>query len=91
MLKFNDIYDKQMTEVKYKPAEKLTGKYKDMLTDCNCNAGFEGGIVLDPFMGAGTTALVALKQRKRFVGIEIKQEYIDMSYKRIAQVQQRIF
>ncbi|MBA7530883.1 hypothetical protein ES705_23094 [subsurface metagenome] len=60
-------------------------------TDCGCNAGWESGIVLDPFMGAGTSALVALKQRKRFIGIEIKQEYIDMSYKRIARVQQRIF
>ena len=60
-------------------------------SDCGCDAGFESGIVLDPFMGAGTTALVALKQRKRFIGIEIKQEYIDMSYKRIAKVQQRIF
>jgi hypothetical protein len=60
-------------------------------TDCGCNAGFEPGIVLDPFIGSGTTALVALKQRKRFIGIEIKQEYIDMSYKRIAKVQQRIF
>ena len=60
-------------------------------TDCGCNAGFESGIVLDPFMGAGTTALVALKQRKRFIGFEIKQSYIDMSYKRISKVQQNIF
>jgi len=60
-------------------------------SDCGCNAGFESGIVLDPFMGAGTTALVALKQRKRFIGIEIKQEYIYMAKKRIAKVQQRIF
>ena len=60
-------------------------------TDCGCNAGFEGGIILDPFMGAGTTALVALKQSKRFIGIEIKQEYIDLAYKRIAKVQQEIF
>lgn len=60
-------------------------------TDCGCNAGFEGGIVLDQFMGAGTTALVALKQRKRFIGIEIKQEYINMTKRRIAKVQQRIF
>ncbi|MBA7676794.1 hypothetical protein ES703_85039 [subsurface metagenome] len=57
-------------------------------SDCGCNAGFEGGIVLDPFMGAGTTALVALKQRKRFIGIEIKREYIDMTNKRIKKVQQ---
>jgi len=60
-------------------------------TNCGCNAGWEGGIVLDPFMGAGTTALVALKQKKRFIGIEIKQGYIDMSNKRIAKVQQEIF
>jgi len=73
----------------------LTGKRKVNeevgYTDCNCNAGFEGGIILDPFMGAGTTALVALKQRKRFIGIEIKQEYIHMANKRIAKVQQEIF
>ncbi len=60
-------------------------------SDCGCNAGWESGITLDPFMGAGTTALVALKQKKRFIGIEIKQGYIDMSYKRIARVQQEIF
>lgn len=41
------------------------------------------GIVLDPFMGAGTTALVALKQNKRFVGFEINQKYIDIANKRI--------
>jgi len=67
-------------------------RYKNLgYSDCGCNAGWESGIVLDPFMGAGTTALVALKQRKRFIGIEIKQEYIDMSYKRISNVQQNIF
>jgi len=60
-------------------------------TNCGCMQGFESGIVLDPFMGAGTSALVALKQRKRFIGIEIKQEYIDMAKRRIAKVQQEIF
>jgi len=70
----------------------LTGKRKVNeeigYTNCGCDAGFEGGIVLDPFMGAGTTALVALKQRKRFIGIEIKREYIDMTNRRIRKVQQ---
>ncbi|MBA7585725.1 hypothetical protein ES708_27713 [subsurface metagenome] len=60
-------------------------------SDCGCGADWESGIVCDPFMGAGTSALVALKQRKRFIGIEIKQEYIDMAKRRIAKVQQRIF
>jgi len=50
---------------------------------CQCNAPFRSGIVLDPFMGAGTTALVALKQNKQFVGIEINPKYVEMAYERI--------
>lgn len=52
-------------------------------TDCGCGAGFESGIVLDPFMGAGTTALVALENNRRFIGIELNPEYVKMAYKRI--------
>jgi len=48
-------------------------------------------IILDPFLGSGTTAVACIELDRRFIGIEIKQEYIDMSYKRIARVQQRIF
>jgi DNA modification methylase len=48
------------------------------------NAGCpENGIILDPFMGAGTVALVALKMNRNFLGIELKKEYVDMAYKRI--------
>ena len=66
--------------------------YPEALIEIPIKAGCpQGGIVLDPFMGAGTTALVALKQRKRFIGIEIKQEYIDMTKKRIKQVQPNLF
>jgi site-specific DNA-methyltransferase (adenine-specific) len=43
----------------------------------------DNGIVLDPFMGSGTTALVALKNGKKFVGIELNQEYVDLAYKRL--------
>jgi site-specific DNA-methyltransferase (adenine-specific) len=53
------------------------------LSKCNCQAGFESGIVLDPFMGAGTTALVALKQGKRFLGTEQNPEYIKIAMDRI--------
>ncbi len=50
---------------------------------CNCNAGFTSGIVIDPFFGAGTTGLVALKQNKKFVGIELNPEYIEIAKKRL--------
>jgi len=43
----------------------------------------EGGIVLDPFFGAGTTGLVALKQGKKFIGIELNPEYIKIADKKL--------
>jgi len=52
-------------------------------TDCGCGAGFHPGIVLDPFMGSGTTALVALKLNRNFVGIELNPEYIKIAENRI--------
>lgn len=42
-----------------------------------------GGVVLDPFMGSGTTALVALKAARRFVGVELNPQYAEMARKRI--------
>ena len=52
-------------------------------TDCGCNAGFEPGIVLDPFMGSGTTAIVALNLNRSFIGIELNPEYVAIAEKRI--------
>lgn len=60
-------------------------------TDCGCGAGFEGGIVLDPFIGSGTTAKVALKQGKRFIGFDVKREYVEMARKEIAKIQLKLF
>jgi DNA modification methylase len=42
-----------------------------------------GGIVLDPFMGAGTTGLVARKLDRNYVGIELNPKYIKIAEKRI--------
>ena len=44
----------------------------------------EGGIVLDPFMGSGTTGVVAKRLRRDFVGVEINPEYWQMATDRIA-------
>lgn len=45
---------------------------------------FKTDIILDPFMGSGTTGIAALKSDRKFVGFEISQEYIDLTNKRIA-------
>lgn len=52
-------------------------------TDCGCNAGWETGIVLDPFIGSGTTAVVAANLNRRWIGIEINPEYCEMAKRRI--------
>jgi DNA modification methylase len=43
----------------------------------------EDGIVLDPFAGSGTTGLAAIKNGRRFVGIELNVEYIGIARNRL--------
>ena len=40
-------------------------------------------IVLDPFMGSGTTALACTEQNCQFIGVEINKQYIDIALKRL--------
>ena len=40
-------------------------------------------VVLDPFMGSGTTAISALKHNRKYIGIDLSPEYCDMAKKRI--------
>ncbi len=44
---------------------------------------FATDIVLDPFIGSGTTAIAALKSNRNYVGFEINKEYIELAKKRI--------
>jgi len=46
---------------------------------------FKGDIVLDPFMGSGTTAIAALKADRKFVGYENDPEYVKLAEERITQ------
>ena len=51
----------------------------------------ENGIVLDPFIGSGTVAEVALKLNRRFMGIELNPKYCEMAKNRISKVQPKLF
>lgn len=46
-----------------------------------------GGIVLDPFFGAGTTGLVAIQNDRNYIGIELNPEYIEIAKRRLEFVQ----
>lgn len=43
----------------------------------------EGDVVLDPFLGSGTTALAAIKLNRKFIGIEKMKQYYDIASKNI--------
>lgn len=43
----------------------------------------EGDVVLDPFSGSGTTAIQSKKTKRHFIGLEINEEYVEKSRKRI--------
>ena len=43
----------------------------------------EGAVVLDPFLGSGTTALAARNLMRRYIGIEINPEYVAIACKRL--------
>ncbi len=46
-----------------------------------------GGVVLDPFMGSGTTGMAAVLEGRDFIGIELNAEYLEIAEKRIAHAQ----
>ncbi|OPY39024.1 MAG: Modification methylase MjaI [Methanoregula sp. PtaU1.Bin051] len=44
---------------------------------------YRNDIVLDPFNGAGTTTLAALKQQRRYIGIDISRQYCESAFRRL--------
>ena len=87
--------DKQMRNVWVIPTtskkEKIFGKHPtqkpiDLLDRIIRASTKEGDVVLDPFMGSGTTGVVAVKNKRQFIGIELEKEYFDLSEKRIKHI-----
>ena len=46
-------------------------------------ASKEGDVVLDCFMGVGSTAEAALKLNRKFIGVELEPEYMELTKKRL--------
>ena len=45
---------------------------------------YEGDVILDPFIGSGTTAIAAIQNNRSFIGYDIKREYIELAQKRLS-------
>ena len=63
---------------------------QELIAPCILAGCPEGGVVLDPFMGSGTTGLAALKLGRRYIGIELNENYIDIANKRLATERQQL-
>ena len=50
----------------------------------------EGNVVLDPFMGSGTTGEAALKLKRRFIGIEIDEEHYSKTKQRLSKLKTKL-
>ena len=58
----------------------------DLIRPCILAGSRHGDLVLDPFMGSGTTAVVALEEGRQYVGVELNPEYVKLAEDRIAGV-----
>jgi len=79
-----------------KPTKKEKGDYNDHntvkpLAICeyliNLSAFSKDAIILDPFLGSGTTAVAAKKLGKNYIGIDINDRYVKISEKRINEIE----
>lgn len=102
MKSYND--DKQMTNVWNIPLctgnERLkvdgqkahsTQKPSELLDRVIRSSTNRGDLVLDPFLGSGTTAAVAKKLGRNYIGVERDQGYVDLAVARINEVEAELF
>jgi site-specific DNA-methyltransferase (adenine-specific) len=48
---------------------------------------YRGDVVLDPFMGAGSTAVAAVQAGRRYVGYDTEAEYVELAERRVSEAQ----
>lgn len=56
----------------------------ELIRPCVINGSRAGDLVLDPFAGSGTTALVAAQEGRRFLGVELNPDYLDIAVRRLS-------
>ena len=86
---FNSSYDKAVYEYpiqggkdRFHPTQKNTKMFEELI-EKHSN---EGDVVLDPFLGSGTTAVAASATGRKFIGCELDEEYYKKAVERIKNV-----
>jgi len=61
----------------------ITPKPVELIENIIRHSSNEGAIVLDCFMGSGTTAVAAVRTNRKFIGFETEREYVEIANKRL--------
>lgn len=77
IIKYNRV--EILNDKSYHPTQKPIKLFEV----CLLNYSDENDIILDPYLGSGTTALACIKQNRQFIGFELEQKYVDIANKRI--------
>ena len=70
----------------YKMDEHFAMFPEKLIEPCILAGSRKGGVVLDPFLGSGTTGAVAKRLGREYIGIDINPRYIEKAEMRIAEV-----
>lgn len=81
-LRLPDCINHAPKELTWHPCPKPLMLYRWLIERC----GTGDGIIFDPFMGSGTTAVAAEKLGRRYFGCDISPEYVEMARKRLARI-----
>jgi site-specific DNA-methyltransferase (adenine-specific) len=79
-------YNKQFPEERFHPTQKPRRVMEWVINKCDLKPD---SLIVDPFMGSGTTGIAAYNLGYRFIGVEKEPEYFDIACKRIEQAQKQ--
>jgi DNA modification methylase len=85
-----DAFDYSHGQLAHEGKEHPTQKPVPLMRWCIEQAKVPpGGVILDPYMGSGSTGVAAMQMRHPFIGIEIEPRYFDVACRRIEEAQRQ--
>jgi len=87
----NLIFNSEVWELSAKPSNHPAPFPIQIPLNCIYATTLENDIVLDPYMGSGTTALACIQTNRQFIGFELNQNYINMAYDRMQVKEEQLF
>lgn len=83
----NGRRNRTVWDIKTQAVPEASGHFatfpSELVTPALLHSTKPGDLVLDPFLGSGTTAVVAAEHERRFVGVELNPEYVEIARRRI--------